>query len=102
MAENKEPETKTWDRSNIEFIQERVPSVYANNSGVSFTNWDASIEFGEILGEVEGKLRILPKVRVTMSLQHAKAFLDLFKASLEGFENRLGKIQVMKSQEGKM
>lgn len=97
MAENQTTaETKVWDKSQLEFLQERIPSVYTNSANVVFSNWDASIDFGEILGEFEGKLRIAPKIRITMSLQHAKAFLQVLKDNLAAFEARFGEIQVIK------
>lgn len=99
MPEDTSIETKVWDKSSTEFVQERVPSIYINSANVMFSNWDASINFGEILGEVEGKLVVVPKLRVTMSLQHAKAFLKVLKDNLEAFEQHFGEIQLIEPKE---
>jgi hypothetical protein len=84
---------KSWDTSNVEMGLERVPNIYTNNVQIGFSNWDAWIQFGEILGEHEGRLLIAPKTRVVMSLQHAKAFLSALSGSLAKFEDTFGEIK---------
>jgi hypothetical protein len=37
-----------------------------------------AFDFGEIVGSEGGKLRIRPRIRVIMSLQHTKAFFEVF------------------------
>jgi hypothetical protein len=83
---------KSWDASSMELGSERVPNVYTNNAQIGFSNWDAWIQFGEILGEREGRLLVAPKVRVVMSLQHVKAFLTALNDSIAKFESTFGDI----------
>jgi hypothetical protein len=95
MAEEKgKLKVKTWDESSTQMLgSERVPNIYTNNAQIGFSNWDAWIQFGEILGEVEGKLLIAPKTRVVMSLEHAKAFLAALQDSMAKFEEEFGEIK---------
>lgn len=101
MGDKPEVTTQSWDKSTIEFLQQPVPNIYTNSAKVQFSNFDVTIDFGEILGAVEGKLRIAPKLRVTMSLQHAKAFVKLLNENIGAFEGQFGPIQEITMPESK-
>jgi hypothetical protein len=91
-----EIEAKAWKKSELEFLDERVPSIYSNSANVKFSNWDVSLDFGEIVGgSSDNKLVIAPRVRIMMSLQHAKAFSEVLKTNLEVFEQRFGEIHMI-------
>lgn len=85
---------KTWSGDDVDFISgAEVAHLYTNNAQIKFNNWDATILFGEIMGETEEKLRVLPKARITMSLQFVKELAVLLNRSIESFETQVGKIQ---------
>lgn len=89
-----EEEVKLWGADDTEYITEKPTlSVYANNARLNFNNWDANILFGEILGDTGEKLVVLPKVRVTMSLQFIKELRDLLDRNIVAFEEKVGPIQ---------
>jgi hypothetical protein len=103
MANDKPFETdaeiKRWQDDDITPLSAQIKmdtvNAYSNNVRLGFTNWDMWFLFGEILGEKDGKLLTLPRARITMSLQHAKAFLQAFQTSIEGFEKDFGEIQIL-------
>jgi len=99
MSIETDTEVKRWQDDDITPLQTPLKvdtiNAYSNNVRLGFTNWDMWIVFGEILGEKDGKLLTLPKARITMSLQHAKAFLQALQTSLEGFEKDFGEIQIL-------
>ncbi len=99
MAEqqNKDPkiELKEWDRTNMIEGQLNIPNIYINNVHLGFSNWDMYLVLGEMLGERDKNLVVTPKVRVTMSLQFAKAFADLLKTNLDAFESEAGEINLI-------
>lgn len=101
MAEEKgKLQVKSWDESSTDVLgTERVPNIYSNNVQIGFSNWDAWIQFGEILGEREGRLLIAPKARVVMSLEHAKAFLKALQDSMGEFEANFGEIKMFVQKE---
>lgn len=53
------------------------PFVYANNVTLSLRELDASLIFGEVVGEEEGKTMVIPKVKVIMALPFLKKLGDL-------------------------
>lgn len=93
MDNDQKKEAKSWDKTNTEYIAKEVVGVYTNNASINLNNWDASLVFGEIQGEKDGKLIISPRVKVTMSLQFAKALRDLLDENLADFEDKFGEIQ---------
>lgn len=93
-------ESKAWDDKDIvQLTPDKLPSLYANNVSIGFTNWDAWMNFGEILGESENKLLVGPKLRVVMSLQHMKAFAAALQDSLARFEAEFGEIKMYLQKE---
>ncbi|HKO43144.1 MAG TPA: DUF3467 domain-containing protein [Pyrinomonadaceae bacterium] len=95
MADNpKSFEPKSWNEDTMAEIPSKVPSVYANNVSIGFSNWDAWIQFGELAGEREGKLLVQPRLRVVMSLEHTKAFISALQDSVSQFEEQFGEIKL--------
>ena len=89
-------EAKEWGATDIKPIAApNMVSVYANNANVGFSNWDMWLTFGEIMGEEGGQLVVAQKARVVMSLQHAKAFIDLVNTNLAAFEKQFGEIKIL-------
>lgn len=79
--------------------QIRVPAedytrIYANNFVLAVSNWDAALTFGEIVGEKDGKPVIEEKVKVTMSMPHAKAIHQLLGVHLALYEQVAGEIKI--------
>ncbi|MBA3765855.1 MAG: DUF3467 domain-containing protein [Acidobacteria bacterium] len=67
---------------------------YANNVALGFSSWDMWIGFGELLGHTDkGQPIIEEHTRITMSLEHAKAFSRIFAANLAKFEEQAGEIR---------
>lgn len=67
---------------------------YANNVVIGFTSWDMWMGFGEALGHTEaGQPVIEEHTRITMSLEHAKAFSRLLAANMAKFEEEAGEIR---------
>lgn len=98
--EEKKIIVKSWNEASMDVGTERsAPNIYSNNVQIGFSNWDAWIQFGEILGEREGKLLIAPKLRVVMSLEHTKAFLKALQDSLGQFEETFGEIKMFVQKE---
>lgn len=93
-------ETKAWEEGDIvQLTPDKLPSLYANNVSIGFTNWDAWMQFAEIVGEKDGKLLVAPKLRVVMSLEHAKAFVHALRDSLANFEAQFGEIKMFAQKE---
>ncbi len=69
-------------------------SVYANNLAVSFTAWDASIIFGEIVGEKDDIPIIEETFKVSMSRELAKAMAIILSQHLKAWEKQFGEIKI--------
>lgn len=87
---------ETRDRRALKFCRpETSMNAYSNSVRVSVTPWDFRFLFGEIGDSpVEGQIPVYESVRVTMSPQHAKAFLNLLRKNMEKFEARYGEVKV--------
>jgi len=68
--------------------------VYANHAAITAGVWDFRFEFGEILGKEGRTLEIENHVRVTMSPQHAKAFLNVLAEYMAKYEEKFGPISL--------
>ena len=91
-AEN-EVQVKAWQGDDVAMVEPKAfPMVYTNNARISFNNWDASILFGEIVGDAEDKLLVVPKVKVAMSLPFALELRDLLVKNIAIFEDKFGPI----------
>lgn len=102
--QNKNPQlsVKEWGEDNTVQANNSIPNVYINNVNLGFSNWDMFLLLGEMLGEREGKLVVQNKVRITMSLQFAKAFSDLLKTNLDAFEKETGEIGLIQFEKDKI
>ena len=67
-----------------------LPTLYINNVEVSFTGFDMRLILGENLGLDDGTLRIKRRVKVFMSLEHAKVFARLLVGGIGQFEKTAG------------
>lgn len=66
--------------------------LYANNVQIGFSTFDMWMMFGEIMGREGDTLLVEPRARVSMSLEHAKAFADVLSKNIAKFEEELGQI----------
>jgi hypothetical protein len=73
---------------------ERFLSAYSNNVAVSFSTFDVSLIFGEIIGEKDGKPVIEEFLRMSMSRDMAKALTILLNRHLKIWEQQFGEIKV--------
>lgn len=73
---------------------ESFQNIYANNMALSFSSWDVSIIFGEIIGEKDGKPIIEEVVKVTMTREMTKVLATLLLANLKGYEQQFGEIKI--------
>lgn len=99
MVENQEDSerlsvTMAHRKDQLRARTERFQSVYANNLAVSFSTFDTSIIFGEIIGEHEGQPVIEEVLKVNMSRELAKALSGLLNQHLSAWEERFGEIKI--------
>ncbi len=73
---------------------EELPFFYANNTQVNLSNWDLQLDFGMVHDATDTELRVKKKVRIIMSLHHAKAVLGLLEKSLAAYEQNMGEIKL--------
>ena len=69
-------------------------SVYANSVQIAMSNWDMRFEFGEMETTAGEGITIQPKVTVTMSPQHAKAFAAILCRNITQYETNFGEIRI--------
>lgn len=93
---------KEWGEDNMIQANNSIQNVYVNNVNLGFSNWDMFLLLGEMLGEKDGKLVVINKVRVTMSLQFAKALSELLKTNLDAFEKETGEISLIQFEKDKI
>jgi hypothetical protein len=78
---------------NIRFVPTQTPvRLYANNVQIGFSTWDMWMVFGEVMGREGDELLVEPRARVSMSLEHAKAFAEVLSMNIAKFEEEVGKI----------
>jgi hypothetical protein len=75
-----------------------VASVYANQLELQITNWDFRFRFGEVSDQQEGITNVAEKVRVVMSPQHTKAFLNILTENVRKYESAFGEIRITPSE----
>jgi hypothetical protein len=69
-----------------------IPRFYSNNVEITFSTWDMHLTFSEVIAAHPEKGQLLQRVsRVTMSLEHAKIFVELLGRSLRQFEQAVGR-----------
>jgi hypothetical protein len=102
MADEKQPETGfnlpagviTSRKEQRRVRTDRFQSVYANNTAVSFSTYDVSLLFGEIIGEAEGQSVIEEVLKVNMSRELAKALTVILVQHLKIWEEQFGEIKI--------
>jgi len=88
-----------------EFINTRPDSFvnfYSNNVRVEVSPWDIKFIFGEVEkaevsadGRSISKLYVEDRARISMSPEHAKAFLNVLQKNIEQFEKQVGPIPTL-------
>jgi len=79
----------------LRVLAENFKTLYANNLTLSISQWDVTINFGEILGKDEnGKTVIAQHARVNMSKELAKVFRELLDAHISNYEEQFGEIRI--------
>jgi hypothetical protein len=73
---------------------ENISSVYANSARLNISLWDFKFSFGEVEEISSDTMKVSEKVRVLMSPQHAKVFLQVFQQNLKRYEDKFGEIKV--------
>lgn len=68
--------------------------AYSNHTGVASTLYDLKLLFGEIQSATESELTVIEHGDITMSPQHAKAFLKNLSQALDKYESMFGEIKV--------
>lgn len=68
--------------------------AYSNHTGVATTNFDIKLIFAEIQSANESGLTVIEHGDVTMSTQHAKAFLNTLAQVIEQYESVFGEIKI--------
>lgn len=80
MPKAKKPATDAMSAENINYVKpvSDFPFVYSNNVSLNLGNLDASIIFGEMVGNDEhGKTIVIPKVKVVMAVPFLKSLSEL-------------------------
>ena len=76
------------------FRTDKFTQIYANNMALSFSAYDMSVTFGQIVGEQDGQLAIEELSKVLMPLALGKVFAMLLVTNLKAFEAEFGEIKV--------
>ena len=84
----------TMKSNEYDMVAEELVSVYANNVNLAISPWDVALNFGEILGERDGRPLILHKTKVSMSKELAKVLNLLLTAKLNEYEDANGVIKI--------
>lgn len=85
----------TMKAGSFQYVGDNLNSVYANHVNMIVSQWDMTLNFGEILGEGDDQRPvILHKVKVTMSKELVKVLSLLLNSKLEEFEQANGEIKV--------
>lgn len=67
-------------------------STYANNVAFTLNFFDIAMTFGELVNFEEGIATVEQKVRVVMSMAHAKLYALLMINQIQQYEQRFGPI----------
>ena len=96
MAENNENDYGVLtDTGNIVYVQdESFTRLYSNNAQFSMSLWDASLTFGETLGEKDGKVIVLQKLKVNMPKELAKVLMLIMEKNIGVVEDQFGEIKL--------
>lgn len=89
MAKAKKPnESAPADQAavdNVLYVKPNTefPFVYANNVVMRVSELDGSLIFGEVVGEEEGKVAVVPKVKVVMAKPFLKELRNLLARNIK-------------------
>ncbi len=82
---------KASDQENIK--SDGFVKIYANNVGISASNWEMSLTFGEIIGtNDEGHPVVEQKVKVNMTREFVKAVSNLLATNIKAYEEKYGEV----------
>ena len=87
-----ESELMPEKKRTMESVRDENPPVYANNVTLEMTPWDFKLRFGEVVEITEEKLRVLERVTVVMSPQHAVALAEVLARNILAYEKNVGPI----------
>jgi hypothetical protein len=80
---------KAPPKKKIEFEQsDSSPVFYVNSTGVRITQWDFLFQLGTISEVTDAGVKVKENLRVYMSPQHTKAFLDLLSRQVRVYEEK--------------
>ncbi len=69
-------------------------SYYANNTTFQVTPWDVTLTFGRITDIKDGLLVVDQSAQVSVSLQHAKAIVEVLAKQLQAYEESNGPLAI--------
>jgi hypothetical protein len=88
MAEEIEEKTIVESEEDHEFLLRNVEYMYVNTSKMIGNNWDVRLAFGERVLD-----KVSPRIGLSMSHQHFKAFVGALNLQLEKIEQLFGVIE---------
>lgn len=88
-------EKKSTSRQIIFTDAENSFDVYSNHTGIMTTSYDLKLMFGSVQAVTGAGISVLKHGSVTLSPQHAKAFCRVLSNTIEQFEAKFGKINVV-------
>jgi hypothetical protein len=71
---------------------ENAAPVYTNNVVIELSPWDIRFRFGELLEASPTQLKVLERLTVVMSPQHAAVMAQLLNQHIEAYQNTYGPI----------
>lgn len=100
MPEENKTSQKEGEKGNAQpkIRRTRSPNftrIYTNNAQIGFSTWDMRMDLGEVIDQEDGMLVIEDRIRVVMSLHHAKAFITALVQSFDAFEKQVGDIKLI-------
>jgi Protein of unknown function (DUF3467) len=75
-----------------------APPLYTNNVVIELTPWDLKFHFGELLSATATEYRVLERLTVVMSPQHAAVMAQLLNQHIEIYQNTFGSIPTPKGR----
>jgi hypothetical protein len=100
MAEEKPTDTPAPEpilassKDQLRMRTERFRTAYTNNVALTFSTFDVSFLFGEIIGEKDGEPVIEEFLKINMSRELAKAITILLRRHLSAWEKQFGEIRI--------
>jgi len=79
----------------VEFEQnDSAPVFYVNSTGIRVSQWDFLFQMGTIAAMSSDGIKVKEGLRVYMSPQHTKAFLELLAKQVKIYEEQFNTIAV--------